>query len=86
VEELAWLAAALPDVPGPHLSPFLAPEAGRSNGKCRRCGRKDVLVTAGKPRRVLCPGCNPNAIQKHVIRWEILRSAAAAERTRSSAG
>jgi hypothetical protein len=86
VAELAGLAAALPVTAGPHLSPFIDPDAWLGKGECRRCGRKDVLVTAGKPRRVLCPACNSNAIQKHVIRWEILRSAAAAARARSSAG
>jgi hypothetical protein len=79
LDELAPLAAALPRADGPFRSPFLDPYFTATD-PCRRCGREDVVVTLGKPRRELCPDCDASAVRNHVIRWEVLLSAASAER------
>jgi hypothetical protein len=84
LEEFARLAAALPHTEGTHRSPFLPPRSPDESRTCRRCGRRGGYVTVG-PWRVLCPRCDARAIRRHVIRWEILLSAAIASRDASSA-
>ncbi|HEU4880621.1 MAG TPA: hypothetical protein VFT45_00210 [Longimicrobium sp.] len=83
LEEFTRLAVALPDTEGTLRSPFLPPHPDESR-TCSRCGRRNGYVTVGR-RRVLCPRCDARAIRRHVIRWEILLSAAAAARTGTDA-
>ncbi|HEU0298967.1 MAG TPA: hypothetical protein VFR37_05915, partial [Longimicrobium sp.] len=79
LEEFARLAVALPGTDGPHRSPFLPPDdPAYYRIRCRHCGRRDLRLPLGTPRRGFCPACSPDAIRRHVARWEILLSAAAA--------
>lgn len=78
LKEMARLAAALPHTDGPHRAPFLPPDHPIRPEPCPRCGRDDTFVTVGKPQRRMCPDCGARKLRRHVIRWEILLSAAAA--------
>lgn len=78
--EIARLAVALPHVEGPHRAPFLPADHPIRPEPCPRCGREDTFVTVGKPLRRICPACGARKLRRHVVRWEVLLSAAAAER------
>jgi hypothetical protein len=77
LEEIVRLAVALPETEGPHRGPFLPPDDPAYDRPCGRCGRTDVYVAVGKRGRMLCPDCGAAAIRRHVVRWEVLLSAAA---------
>jgi hypothetical protein len=76
LEEFARLAAALPRTAGSFRAPFFPADDDVYHDPCWRCGRP-ALVTIGQRKRILCPECDTRAVQRHVVRWEVARSAAA---------
>jgi hypothetical protein len=69
LEDYARLARALPNTIGNCLRPYY--EAHWA-GTCRRgCGRARVALTAPPPRspRTLCPDCDRERLERHVVAW-----------------
>jgi hypothetical protein len=80
--QYAIIAGALPELEGRDRSPF-ADNGSKGDIKCPRCGRPGASVLLGKPRKVVCPGCDAEKTRRYVARWEIAVSAASA-RARST--
>jgi hypothetical protein len=79
LEELAELAVALPRAEGEHHAPFRpSMYAERTLLRCKRCGAPFSHCALGKPSRMMCDSCDSALIARHVVRWEILVSAARA--------
>lgn len=81
IADLARLAAALPKTRGNVLTPFrsgrLSDPAFPGMTRCSTCNRSMVL-TNGRPHRLLCPRCDQAAIERHIRRWKALVTAARA--------
>jgi hypothetical protein len=74
LEEMAALAAALPNTEGIPRQAFV-PTAGRGiMGWCRKCGSTDVLLTIGSPVRTLCRACDDAKIRQYAMKWELALS------------
>jgi hypothetical protein len=74
LEEMAALAAALPNTEGIPRQAFV-PTAGRGiMGWCRKCGSTDVLLTIGSPVRTLCRACDDSKIRQYAMKWELALS------------
>lgn len=74
LEEMAALAAALPNVQGIPRQAFVASEPGKVTAWCNVCGSTDVLQTIGMPVRVLCRACDDAKIRKYALKWEMVLS------------
>lgn len=68
IDEYAQLARALPLAQGHCLVPYFE---ATWTGRCKKCGRQRVALTAPRPRTpsVLCPMCNCDRLERHIEVW-----------------
>ncbi len=68
IDEYAQLARALPLAKGHCLVPYFE---ATWTGKCRKCGRQRLALTAPPPRTpsVLCSVCNRDRLERHIDVW-----------------
>jgi hypothetical protein len=77
VEQCAAVAGALPNARGHILKPLFSETALRGVRVCRKC-QGDLVMTTGKPLKVLCPACDRLKLERHLARWKALVEKAAA--------